>query len=137
MSKAQRNAKCACGSDKKYKHCHGAPGRPAQPLNRALTAVVVAVGASICLLGAWALFNPDQTAADGRVWSAEHNHWHDAAGRELGAGAGGPAPVEGAVWSAEHNHWHDASGQELSVGAGPDGPAPPGKVWSDEHNHWH
>ena len=62
----------------------------------------------------------------------------------------GPAP-EGKVWSPEHSHWHDAPGVQTTINpaaqpAGqtakpltpqPDGPAPEGKVWSAEHGHWH
>ena len=47
----------------------------------------------------------------------------------------------GKVWSPEHNHWHDApnaqpfstSNSKLLENTTP----PPGKVWSPEHNHWH
>lgn len=62
----------------------------------------------------------------------------------------GPAPA-GKVWSAEHGHWHNADGtadatpsapvaiQPVTLGsrAQPPGPAPAGKVWSAEHGHWH
>ena len=66
----------------------------------------------------------------------------------------GPAP-EGKVWSAEHGHWHDAQpnqqsaqpavqpsitanpGQNQPGTSQPPGPAPAGKVWSAEHGHWH
>jgi nitrate reductase NapE component len=65
----------------------------------------------------------------------------------------GPAPA-GKVWSAEHGHWHDAAGtQTLPAVVSPQpaapqpatstptpqppGPAPAGKVWSAEHGHWH
>ncbi len=59
----------------------------------------------------------------------------------------GPAP-EGKVWSEEHGHWHDAPGTanpQVQGGAQsnfqpkpqPPGPAPEGKVWSEEHGHWH
>jgi hypothetical protein len=65
----------------------------------------------------------------------------------------GPAPA-GKVWSAEHGHWHDAPGaQALPPAASqtitpqpttpatytpqPPGPAPEGKVWSTDHGHWH
>ena len=57
----------------------------------------------------------------------------------------GEAPP-GKVWSAEHGHWHDAknphddfsvdlknSGDQLQR----QGEAPTGKVWSPEHGHWH
>ena len=79
-----------------------------------------------------------------------------------GSPAPGPAPP-GKVWSAEHGHWHDdpsAAGaasatpmtpmqpmqpmQPMSPSAAPgtltpqpDGPVPDGKVWSPEHGHWH
>jgi len=66
----------------------------------------------------------------------------------------GPAP-DGKVWSPEHGHWHDAPGAAAPVsvapgavsttitpdppqpGPQPPGPAPEGKVWSEEHGHWH
>jgi hypothetical protein len=73
----------------------------------------------------------------------------------------GPAP-KGKVWNAEHGHWHDkaeanpwvkvetsgASGNTSSavVQQGstapakfpkPDMPTPEGMVWSPEHGHWH
>jgi len=60
----------------------------------------------------------------------------------------GPAP-EGKVWSVEHGHWHDAPGAnasgntevpaELQPYMNPPGvpAAPAGAVWSEEHQHWH
>ncbi len=50
----------------------------------------------------------------------------------------GPVPA-GKVWSAEHGHWHDVSqgGQPANLTSQPPGPAPAGKVWSAEHGHWH
>lgn len=60
----------------------------------------------------------------------------------------GPAPA-GKVWSAEHGHWHNAPGPGPVTGTNqqtaqqgqlipqPPGPAPAGKVWSAEHGHWH
>jgi hypothetical protein len=53
----------------------------------------------------------------------------------------GPAP-EGKVWSPEHGHWHDAPGTTPASTPGqltpqPPGPAPEGKVWVPEHGHWH
>lgn len=58
----------------------------------------------------------------------------------------GPAPA-GKVWSAEHNHWHDANPAapaptpapvvQRNNTPQPAGPAPAGKVWSAEHGHWH
>lgn len=109
---------------------------------------------------------PSGPAPPGKVWSAEHGHYHDAP-VQLGGGTPmprvtppsrpvgntpqppGPVPA-GKVWSAEHGHWHDASQPQLPIsigtdgkvrtgGAGtpPPGPAPAGQVWSAEHGHWH
>lgn len=107
---------------------------------------------------------PPGPAPPGKVWSADHGHWHDAPGAQsvpvqpgamqpggdLNAGppapntvphvAGAPAPQppgpvpEGKVWSADHGHWHDAPRAPASQ---PPGPAPEGKVWSADHGHWH
>ncbi|MGB5527098.1 MAG: SEC-C metal-binding domain-containing protein [Gemmatimonadota bacterium] len=30
-TKFGRNERCPCGSGRKYKHCHGRPGRPKPP----------------------------------------------------------------------------------------------------------
>ena len=52
----------------------------------------------------------------------------------------------GKVWSAEHGHWHDAKNPHDAFSADMkksrdqlqrQGEAPPGKVWSPEHGHWH
>lgn len=73
---------------------------------------------------------PPGPAPPGKVWSAEHGHWHDQ--KSPPQAAPGPTPP-GKVWSAEHGHWHD---QKPPSQAAP-GPAPAGKVWSAEHGHWH
>jgi hypothetical protein len=78
-------------------------------------------------------------APPGKVWSAEHGHWHDVSA--VGDITLDPIPLSqtpqpegpilpGKVWSDEHSHLHD-------VPPRPEGPTPPGKVWSDEHSHWH
>ena len=97
----------------------------------------------------------------GKVWSAEHGHWHDAAAGSvdgltpssgldaLSSQPPGPAPP-GKAWSAEHGHWHDITPQASSpqldgstpVAGGspfpqPEGPVPEGKEWSAEQGHWH
>lgn len=63
---------------------------------------------------------PKAVAPAGKVWSTEHNHWHDApAAARPAEGTAGP---DGAVWSAEHNHWHRPDGT-----AAPVQPPPPGR----------
>ena len=106
---------------------------------------------------------PQGPRPEGKVWSAEHGHWHDLANpteepnangqpstvaldNHLGGDGQyypppeGPAP-DGKVWSTEHGHWHTVS-EEQAQHSGklvpqPPGPAPPGKTWSPEHGHWH
>ena len=60
---------------------------------------------------------PEGEAPHGKVWSAEHGHWHDAKNphdaftadkeksRDQLQRQGGTLP--GKVWSPEHGHWHD------------------------------
>jgi hypothetical protein len=80
---------------------------------------------------------PPGPAPEGKVWSAEHGHWHDIV---LTPQPPGPVP-EGKVWSAEHGHWHDAPVTKVESSTRltpqPPGPAPEGKVWVPEHGHWH
>lgn len=138
--KTPRNALCPCGSGKKFKRCHGLPENQRDPTKIALVAIAAVVltgGAAF----AYSLVTTDLTK-NRKVWSAEHGHWHDAAGNELPAEPvpappGDPPP--GKVWSAEHGHWHDEGGAELPAepAPAPPGDPPPGKVWSAEHGHWH
>ena len=111
----QRNEPCECGSGKKYKAC--CASRPAPRQRIALIALVLfAVAGLWVIAGAIRRVGSDEPAEaaaagdagpapPGKVWSAEHGHWHDAP-------APGPAPdgeaPPGKVWSAEHGHWHDA-----------------------------
>jgi hypothetical protein len=113
MARQARNDKCACGSGKKYKACHGS--RPERafanepPMSKVKLAIIVVAGAALVFSSAYSLFGSSSPAGggDGRVWSAEHGHYHDAAGGELGGGvpASGAAPA-GKVWSEEHGHYH-------------------------------
>ncbi|MEE9553781.1 MAG: hypothetical protein V3W18_05735 [candidate division Zixibacteria bacterium] len=88
---------------------------------------------------------PPGPAPDGKVWSAEHGHWHDAGTTDPAEDyKPGPQPPglvpSGKIWSYEHGHWHDSSssGQDnFNPGPPPAGPAPEGKAWSFEHGHWH
>ncbi|MBL8858590.1 MAG: SEC-C domain-containing protein [Planctomycetes bacterium] len=62
----------------------------------------------------------------GKVWSAEHGHWHDAPGA-----GGAPSPV------VINPNGVANPAPATPVTAQPPGPAPEGKVWSPEHGHWH
>jgi hypothetical protein len=70
-----RNDPCHCGSGKKYKHCHGKTAGTMSPARRALlfTVIGVFVGLLIFVVAS----RSRDAAPAGRVWSAEHGHWHD------------------------------------------------------------
>ena len=170
-----RNAPCPCGSGLKFKRCCAGKPTVAEAAASSNSAPLIALVVVVVLGGlAFAFFQGrseepattfempgSPTSADGRVWSAEHGHWHDAQGREIPGGGmptqaqmpmpapvtAPPASADGRVWSAEHGHWHDAQGREIPGGGGPPpgqsaGATPPtggapGQVWSAEHGHWH
>lgn len=68
---------------------------------------------------------PAGAAPPGKVWSAEHGHYHSV------AGASRPAPLPAGDPNAIR-----VLGQTVPS-TPPPGPAPAGKVWSPEHRHWH
>lgn len=69
-----RNEKCPCGSGKKHKYCCG--GKTGS--NRMTTVMVLVIAAAIAAALLASVFNEGETSAGpGRVWSAEHGHYHD------------------------------------------------------------
>lgn len=77
QARAGRNDLCPCGSGRKFKRCCATKGSR----NRLSLIMLITVGGAIVgaiLLGVLSL--GDDAAAGpgpGRVWSAEHGHWHD------------------------------------------------------------
>ena len=74
MAKVGRNDTCPCGSGKKYKHCCEAKKAGSNRMT-SLMLVVVAVAIVAAILAS-VFTEGDTTAAPGRVWSAEHGHYH-------------------------------------------------------------
>ena len=76
-TKIGRNDPCLCGSGKKYKQC--CEGKSTDKSNIYTKWLAVLLG-SLLLLGAIAMVSSmarnETAAAPGRVWSAEHQHWH-------------------------------------------------------------
>ena len=111
--KVNRNAPCPCGSGKKSKHCCGgareeaAQGRWSKVALYAIAAAMVA-GLVLFIVD----LTQEREGTAGRVWSAEHGHWHGPDGTHEGAPLTAPSSV-------------------------PSGAAPAGKVWSPEHGHYH
>jgi len=85
MEKIGRNDPCHCGSGKKYKNCHEKLSGTPETRNRGfiIGAVVIVL---VILAVVMIVINAQSTGSNG---------------------APGPAP-EGKVWSQEHGHWHDA-----------------------------
>ena len=133
--KSERNRPCPCGSGKKYKVCCARKHKRSHW-------VAVGTVAIFVMLAAWALAGvmrkSSEEPPEGKVWSAEHGHWHDIDGAGTADTDGSLPPMRppppGKVWSEAHGHWHDAQDPGALQ---PAGPPPPGKVWSEEHGHWH
>ena len=146
--KTGRNSLCTCGSGIKYKLCCGPKAdRSGSKTQLLLIAGVVLVGAFILITQVFSSRNADPAGALPAPAPVGANN-------PPATQPPGPAP-EGKVWSAEHGHWHDAQpnqqtgqpaiqpvapatqGQTQAGTTQPPGPAPEGKVWSAEHGHWH
>lgn len=139
-----RNEPCPCGSGQKYKSCCINKHRQA---SRGLIYLLIAI-AGIAAVGVGAALNDrkdeQRPAARGQAPVASTPKPQPP----------GPVPA-GKVWSAEHGHWHDANNPQGNIPTGvqptkenpitmnvrnvpqPPGPVPEGKVWSTEHGHWH
>jgi hypothetical protein len=73
MAKVGRNEPCPCGSGKKYKQCCEAKAGG----NRMTTVMIVVIAVAIlAALLASVFSHGEDTAGPGRVWSAEHGHYH-------------------------------------------------------------
>ena len=78
MPSPGRNDACPCGSGKKYKQCC------ALKQNKLPAWLIVALVAGAVLLAIIVVMSDfGSDSAGGRVWSAEHGHYHDASGREV------------------------------------------------------
>ena len=73
MAKVGRNEACPCGSGKKYKHCCESKVGSNRMTSVLLLVVAVAIVAAIL---ASVFSEGDTSAGPGKVWSAEHGHYH-------------------------------------------------------------
>ncbi len=74
--KVGRNEPCPCGSGEKYKRC--CEGKAAKQADRRSRLVLWVMGA-LALIGIVGIASSivANRAPEGRVWSAEHGHFHD------------------------------------------------------------
>jgi hypothetical protein len=78
MPSPGRNDPCPCGSGKKFKQCCESKK------NRMSPALIALLIAGVVLAVVITVSNARQSSTGGgRVWSAEHGHYHDASGREV------------------------------------------------------
>ena len=128
-----RNDSCHCGSGRKFKNCCAGKRRTSRGLQILLvTMVALAVAGAVAFATdkgdpatATRRLTPQPApAAPGKVWSAEHGHWHDATGAE-------PAARRATTPSVP------VRPSQSKPGSPQPGPAPEGQVWSTEHGHWH
>jgi len=134
--KLGRNDLCHCGSSKKYKACHGQGNSSYfQPWVLIL----------ILILGLFWFFQNESEPIVNYSNNEDISIPLTSQPNNAPSLPSEPTPV-GKIWSPEHNHWHDDPAasiptsinlkQDESVSK-PLGTPPPGKVWSPEHNHWH
>ena len=135
MSKdLKRNDPCHCGGGAKYKNCH-AKKDFGKPLPWMFWSVLIALVVTFSLIS-----NNKENELDNQYTLKPYMQQNIGKNKPEGE-----AP-NGKVWSAEHGHWHDAKNPHDSFSADikksrdqlqKQGEAPPGKVWSPEHGHWH
>ena len=70
-----RNDTCACGSGRKFKNCCIGKRRASKGMIFLLCALLAVAAAGVVSL---AVAEDPGPAPAGKVWSAEHGHWHDA-----------------------------------------------------------
>ncbi|MBI4548742.1 MAG: hypothetical protein HY707_12225 [Ignavibacteriae bacterium] len=85
--------------------------------------IIIIGGIALGIVVAKYAFTDEPSAPPGKVWSPEHQHWHDI--REN-------SPITPPV-----NQPTNTNPQNGNYFPQPLGPVPAGKVWSTEHGHWH
>jgi hypothetical protein len=72
-----RNDPCPCGSGRKFKQCCEAKQHAPTPARRLLVWGALAIFLTALAFAINAAINDThEGSATGRVWSAEHGHWH-------------------------------------------------------------
>lgn len=114
--KINPKARCPCGSHKRYRDCCAIK----KEKNRM---IFIIGGIAFTIVVTIYSFTDEPSAPPGKVWSPEHQHYHD---------IGGNSPTTAPIARPP-----DATTPSNSSISQPPGPALAGKVWSPEHGHWH
>ena len=83
MRKIGRNEACHCGSGKKYKNCHQKIEVQQEATNKntliaGFIVLIIVLAGIVLYLNLQASNDAPGDAPEGKVWSSEHGHWHDA-----------------------------------------------------------
>ncbi len=83
MKKIGRNDPCHCGSGKKYKNCHQQIDTQTGTVNKNMIIGGLALLVILFAIGMYFKMQPANNPApgpapEGKVWSSEHGHWHNA-----------------------------------------------------------
>ena len=98
--KNKRNNSCHCGSKKKYKNCHGK-----KTSNYNVHLIGILIGIPILLLFIFFNFENNtnkEQISDFKPFALRKNNFSKTTSFQ----PPGPT-LEGKIWSPEHNHWHD------------------------------
>lgn len=71
-----RNAPCPCGSGRKFKHCCLEKG-PAMSMQYKLMLGFGGIILLVCIVLLFSSIRNFQPGSGNRVWSEEHQHWHN------------------------------------------------------------
>jgi hypothetical protein len=134
----KRNKLCSCGSGIKHKLCHG------KKLSSSSSPILLGGFIALSVLVWFLIFERNTNSVDTGITSYKPLKTNE---RDFLDSKKPTIRPEGKIWSAEHNHWHDDPNykkpkrqdqkENSSKILAPEGIPPEGKVWSPEHNHWH
>ena len=127
--KVGRNEPCHCGSGKKFKQCHDK--KDTGKINQLFLIGFLSLGFILLM------FFSSSNSVDHSISANKSPQPFNFQGNKLTQKPEGKAPP-GKIWSAEHGHWHDSptsvleSKRNSSIEKHNDG-----KVWNADHGHYH
>ena len=127
--KIGRNEPCHCGSGKKFKQCHGKK-------NTGKINQLYFIGFSFLVFMLLMFFSSSYSNEHSSVANKSPQPFNLQEDKLIKKPEGKAPP--GKVWSAEHGHWHDSptsmpeSKENSSIEKNNDG-----KVWNADHGHYH
>jgi hypothetical protein len=129
-----RNNLCFCGSGKKTKNCHKNKSASSLINIRYLSFIIFLLLFWIFMFESGSDTTEDSVVEPYKPLRSKNNLSSKSKPLDI--------THEGKIWSYEHNHWHDDPNykkvKNQSIHQDPKNiGSPKNKVWSPEHNHWH